>query len=240
MHALVVGLQLGKFLNTLYVEPREDMDQLQVRAVKYLSMEENVNARRKTMKALAAITFTSYKRNRPWKFENYTPVNALRKINLGHNIEECFRVKDLLEELIRLEALERSRARTTHREMGESQRQPENNDGPRVSICCKEIGGISNFYPLSDGPSTRHRRITKAGSCSQAPFCLCTRGPISVWPEETFARLRYLWGGLRPIETVGIDPNFCLSQTLHPTPGETSITLDLPLLLLMLEALCSG
>ncbi|KAL2326998.1 hypothetical protein Fmac_020425 [Flemingia macrophylla] len=64
----------------------------------------------------------------------------------------------------------------------------------------------SNFYPLSDGPSTRHRRITKAdfrpcstgGSCSQAPFCLCTRGPISVWPEETFARLRYLWGGLRP------------------------------------------
>ncbi|KAK7378234.1 hypothetical protein VNO80_03672 [Phaseolus coccineus] len=68
----------------------------------------------------------------------------------------------------------------------------------------------SNFYPLSDGPSTRHRRITKAdfrpcstgGSCSQAPFCLCTRGPISVWPEETFARLRYLWGGLRPIETI--------------------------------------
>ena len=66
------------------------------------------------------------------------------------------------------------------------------------------------FDPLSDGPSTRHRRITKAdfrpcstgGSCSQAPFCLCTRGPISVWPEETFARLRYLLGGLRPIETV--------------------------------------
>ncbi|KEH29749.1 signal anchor, putative [Medicago truncatula] len=61
-----------------------------------------------------------------------------------------------------------------------------------------------------DGPSTRHRRITKVdfrpcstgGSCSQAPFCLCTRGPISVWPEETFARLRYLLGGLRPIETV--------------------------------------
>ncbi|KAG6621046.1 hypothetical protein I3842_Q037400, partial [Carya illinoinensis] len=25
---------------------------------------------------------------------------------------------------------------------------------------------------------------------------------ISVWPEETFARLRYLLGGLRPIETV--------------------------------------
>ncbi|KAF1859121.1 hypothetical protein Lal_00000949 [Lupinus albus] len=55
-----------------------------------------------------------------------------------------------------------------------------------------------------------YRWITKAdfrpcstgGSCSQAPFCPCTRGPISVWPEETFARLRYLLGGLRPIETV--------------------------------------
>ncbi|KAL4643636.1 hypothetical protein ACB092_02G106400 [Castanea dentata] len=27
-------------------------------------------------------------------------------------------------------------------------------------------------------------------------------GPISVWPEETFTRLRYLLGGLCPIETV--------------------------------------
>ncbi|KAI5424421.1 hypothetical protein KIW84_030565 [Lathyrus oleraceus] len=60
-----------------------------------------------------------------------------------------------------------------------------------------------------DGPSTQHRRITKAdfrpcstgGSCSQA-FFLWTRGPISVWPEKTFGRLRYLLGGLRPIETV--------------------------------------
>ena len=25
---------------------------------------------------------------------------------------------------------------------------------------------------------------------------------MPVWPEETFARLRYLLGGLRPIETV--------------------------------------
>ncbi|XP_048425092.1 uncharacterized protein LOC125470294 [Pyrus x bretschneideri] len=57
-------------------------------------------------------------------------------------------------------------------------------------------------------PSTRHCRITKAnfrpcstvGSCSQAPICLCTRRPISVWPKETFARLLYLLGGLRPIE----------------------------------------
>jgi len=36
------------------------------------------------------------------------------------------------------------------------------------------------------------------GSCSQAPFCLYTRRLISVQPEETFARLCYLLGGLRP------------------------------------------
>ncbi|KAF1876829.1 hypothetical protein Lal_00033156 [Lupinus albus] len=77
--------------------------------------------------------------------------------------------------------------------------------GAKPSRRCELLGKIS-----LDGPSTRHRRITKAdfrpcstgGSCSQAPFCPCTRGPISVWPEETFARLRYLLGGLRPIETV--------------------------------------
>ncbi len=52
---------------------------------------------------------------------------------------------------------------------------------------CELLGEISllswsNFYPLSDGPSTRCRRITKAdfrpcstcGSHSQAPFCFCT------------------------------------------------------------------
>ncbi|KAG9455499.1 hypothetical protein H6P81_000007 [Aristolochia fimbriata] len=68
--------------------------------------------------------------------------------------------------------------------------------GAKPSRRCELLGKISllslgNFYPLSDGPSTRHRRITKAdfrpcstgGSCSQAPFCLCTRGPISVRPE---------------------------------------------------------
>ncbi|CAI8583276.1 unnamed protein product [Vicia faba] len=53
-------------------------------------------------------------------------------------------------------------------------------------------------------PSRRCELLGKISllSLDQAPFCLCTRGPISVWPEETFARLRYLLGGLRPIETV--------------------------------------
>ncbi|KAH7850628.1 hypothetical protein Vadar_000613 [Vaccinium darrowii] len=39
-------------------------------------------------------------------------------------------------------------------------------------------------------------------SLDQAPFCLYTRGLISVRTEETFAHLRYLLGGLPPIETV--------------------------------------
>ncbi len=79
---------------------------------------------------------------------------------------------------------------------------------------CELLGEISllslsNFYPLSDGPSTQNRRITKADfrpcstcrSHSQAPFCLCTRRLISNQPEGTFARLRYLLGGDRPSQT---------------------------------------
>ncbi len=65
------------------------------------------------------------------------------------------------------------------------------------------------FYPLSDGPSTRNRRITKADfrpcstrrSHSQAGLCLCTLRLVSNQPEPTFARLRYALGGDRPSQT---------------------------------------
>ena len=65
------------------------------------------------------------------------------------------------------------------------------------------------FYPLSDGPSMRNHRITKAwfptcSTCrsrSQARFCLCTLRLISKQPERTFARLRYRLGGDRPSQT---------------------------------------
>ena len=65
------------------------------------------------------------------------------------------------------------------------------------------------FYPMSDGPSTRNRRITKAyfrtcSTCrsrSQAPFCLYTRRLITNQPEGTFARLRYSLGGDHPSQT---------------------------------------
>ena len=66
-----------------------------------------------------------------------------------------------------------------------------------------------SFYPLSDGPSIRHRRITNpdfrpCSTCrsrSQAPFCICTRRLISNQSEGTFGRLRYSLGGDRPSQT---------------------------------------
>src|SRR3990172_7471122 len=65
------------------------------------------------------------------------------------------------------------------------------------------------FYPLSDGPSMRNHRITKAWfptcsicrSRSQARLCLCTLRLIAKQPERTFARLRYTLGGDRPSQT---------------------------------------
>jgi hypothetical protein len=65
------------------------------------------------------------------------------------------------------------------------------------------------FYPLSDGPSTRNRRITKTwfptcSTCrsrSQAPLCLYTLRVIAKHAEGTFVRLRYNLGGDRPSQT---------------------------------------
>ena len=65
------------------------------------------------------------------------------------------------------------------------------------------------FYPFSNGPSIRSRRITKAcfrtcstrRSRSQAPFCLYAPRAITDRAEGTFARLRYLFGGDRPSQT---------------------------------------
>ena len=66
-----------------------------------------------------------------------------------------------------------------------------------------------SFYPLSDGPSIRYRRITipdfrPCSTCwshSQARFCICTRRLISSQSERTFGRLRYSLGGDRPSQT---------------------------------------
>ena len=65
------------------------------------------------------------------------------------------------------------------------------------------------FYPLSDGPSIRNRRITKphfraCSTCmsrSQAPLCLYTQRTITDRAEGTFGSLRYFLGGDRPSQT---------------------------------------
>ena len=67
----------------------------------------------------------------------------------------------------------------------------------------------STFYPLSDGPSTRNRRITltcfrTCSTClsrSQAPFYQCALRTIADRAEGTFVRLRYIFGGDRPSQT---------------------------------------
>src|SRR6266487_5722043 len=79
------------------------------------------------------------------------------------------------------------------------------------------------FYPLSDGASTCHRRITSPSfrSCStclshsQAPLCTCTRHPVADRAEGTFGRLRYLLGGNRPSYTT----SQALSLTRITGPG---------------------
>ena len=65
---------------------------------------------------------------------------------------------------------------------------------------------------MSDGPSIRDHRITKADfrpcsphrARSQAPFYLYARCPIANRAEGTFALLRYLLGGDRPNQTAQI------------------------------------
>ena len=66
-----------------------------------------------------------------------------------------------------------------------------------------------SFYPIIHGPSTRNRRVTLPGfrpcsACvphSQAPLYQCAQRLISIQPEGTFGRLRYLLGGDRPSQT---------------------------------------
>ena len=76
----------------------------------------------------------------------------------------------------------------------------------------------STFYPLSDGPSIRNRRITmlKFPSCStclslsQAPLCHYTLRPVTNRSEGTFRSLRYAFGGDHPSQTT--------HQSVSPQP----------------------
>jgi hypothetical protein len=72
-----------------------------------------------------------------------------------------------------------------------------------------------SFYPLSHGPSTRYRGITRPGfrpgaACPprrQAPFCPCTQRAMTIRPEGTIGRLRYPLGGDRPSQTAPQPPS---------------------------------
>ncbi len=79
---------------------------------------------------------------------------------------------------------------------------------------CELLGVISllsrsTFYPLSDGPSIRNRRITMpdfrpCSTCwsrSQAPLCHCTLRTVTKRAEGTFGSLRYFFGGDHPSQT---------------------------------------
>ena len=76
------------------------------------------------------------------------------------------------------------------------------------------------FYPLSDGPSMRDHRITKAyfrtcltcWSRSQPGICLYTQWRISKPPEPSIARLRYCLGGDRPSQTTRLPMSLCPIQ----------------------------
>ena len=67
----------------------------------------------------------------------------------------------------------------------------------------------STFYPLSDGPSNRNRRITlpclrtwsTCMSLSQARFCQCTLRTVAIRAERTLGSLRYSFGGDHPSQT---------------------------------------
>ena len=104
-----------------------------------------------------------------------------------------------------------------------------------------------SFYPLSDGPSIRDRRITKpdfrpCSTClsrSQAPLCLCTRCTISNRAEGTLGRLRYFLGGDRPSQTTHLTLSLTpcrvkvrifINQEWYPTDGsiETKVPTSKP------------
>ena len=95
-----------------------------------------------------------------------------------------------------------------------------------------------SFCPLSHGPSTRNRGITKpdfrpCSTCrsrSQAPLCLCTLRWVSIPPEGTFGRLRYPFGGGRPSQTArqALSPRRMHERGLEPRLDKSGISTSAP------------
>jgi len=104
-----------------------------------------------------------------------------------------------------------------------------------TSLACYPRG---SFYPVSHGLSTQYRGITKPvfrlcstrWSHSQAPFCLYTLRLVSIQPEGTFGRLRYLLGGDRPSQTAHLarSPTRFHGVGLEPRYNQGGISLAAP------------
>ena len=92
-----------------------------------------------------------------------------------------------------------------------------------------------SFYPVSYGHSTLSRRITKSDfrlcsarwPCSQAGLCLCTLRLVSIQPEPTFERLRYILGGDRPSQTAHL-PLSSRFRKLGPRSHQAGISPSAP------------
>ena len=93
-----------------------------------------------------------------------------------------------------------------------------------------------SFYPISHGPSTRNRGITwpdfrPCSACrphSQAPFCPYTLRVMSIHPEGTFGRLRYLLGGDRPSQTAPLARSSAGKAELGLGSGKSGISTAAP------------
>ena len=90
----------------------------------------------------------------------------------------------------------------------------------------------STFYPLSDGPSIRNRRITMLqfpawAACrplSQAPLCHYTLQPVTNRLEGTFRSLRYAFGGDHPSQTTHQSVSSIQELELKQMKGRISTT----------------
>ena len=92
----------------------------------------------------------------------------------------------------------------------------------------------STFYPLSDGPTVRNRRITlpcfrtwsTCMSHSQARLCQCTLRTVTIRAERTLGSLRYAFGGDHPSQTAHQAVSF--QRKLEPRQRKGGISTATP------------
>jgi len=76
-HSLLVGLKPSALLDSLYADPPPNMDALRARAARYMSIEENANARKRNLQPqITKENPRLQKKVRPGRYNQYTPLNA--------------------------------------------------------------------------------------------------------------------------------------------------------------------